>query len=167
MKFKTLVNICCLFTFIVVSSSVGAFPSLREVQRLDFDKLLSDTGSCQINFDTGEVTAVSLTKLCLGAKSASPGRFEIFGPVNSDYRITIKTRNPQNNDGITFVPSGEVDTDNIDILISANNQVTVNSGATGRIIIKLGGLLTLAQAYPSSQNFTIEDVVLIDWEIVP
>lgn len=123
------------------------------LQALRFGEVVPITGRCEMNYNTGGFTS-DFNNTC-PAKIGSPGQYKIITEKNTLVRITPFTFTYSGN-LFTFTPSGEV-TNGVDTKVLTPNNVTIiDSGTTGVVDMKVGGILNVTVPLTTSNSYLVD-----------
>jgi len=163
MKFKIYLLVVMIS---LIPKVILAAPYVIPVTELDFTDFLPITGSCEMDI-AGVVTDLPGSQMCIGSDSATIAHYRIIALPNTNFSIQVKTRNPENGDGLTFSPIGKITSDIDDITIVPGQAHIANSGTLGKIDIKFGGQIIISNAFNASMSHKIEMEAAITWSEVP
>lgn len=159
---KLIIIVVLLFSPIVAFSA----PYLSALDDISFGELLGKNGSCELDATTN-IIGNHTGSLCLYNKTGTPGRYLIVSSPDKIIRIRINTKT-NSGDGITFIPSGVYRvTGEVDVAIVANQYQNIDTGTTGILEIKLGGVLAAQIELSLASTFTFTNMTGIDWNELP
>lgn len=162
-------KIYCLIIFLFFIKTVSAdeiVPTISVVKNISFSQIIFLPGNCKLDHITGDITDISTSNICFNAGRGVVGHYVIISEPNKLINIRVNQRD-KDGDGLIFIPDGRVENDVESKLYAANQQVQINSGASGVVRIFIGGRLfsTTELAPNSSVNLTKEGG--IEWEVLP
>jgi hypothetical protein len=154
--------------FCFYSKLLIAAPHMVIMSELDFSLFLPITGSCEIDVETGIVSSLPGSQMCISSGEGSIAHYRLMAFPNTNYSIQVNTRLPEGGDGLTFTPVGKLTSDVDDIVIVPGQVHIVNSGALSRIDIKFGGQIILSNtSFSPDLTHEIEMEAAIVWSAVP
>lgn len=159
-------NLIIAFTCLLSFPAISA-PFLIELNTVDFNEILPISGSCDLDYDTGVISPVGSSQMCLPSPTGTPAHYRIVAAPNLNFNVRVNTRFNSIGDGMSFVPAGKITSDINDITISPGATHVVNSGTSGVINIKFGGRLTLNTAFAANSQFEILNDPGLVWSEVP
>jgi len=155
-----------LLTLFIIPSIVWSAPYFSVLDEMSFGELLGFPGSCEMNGVTG-VIGNPVGNLCLADKTGTVGSYMIVSSPNKIIRIKINRRFDDGN-GIIFIPSGTYQvTGESDIEVIADQFQNIDTGDTGFLFIKLGGVLTASQKLNFATLYSLSNIVGIEWDELP
>ncbi|NVK23972.1 MAG: hypothetical protein HWE10_03505 [Gammaproteobacteria bacterium] len=155
-----------VFLSLFLSFSTFAEPFIVELSTLDFKELLPISGTCQMDYETGALSPMAGSQLCIGGQTGTVAYYRLFGAKNKDYIIRVNERVPEG-DSLRFEPIGKITSDAVDIDIVPGANHTVDSGASGIINIVFGGNLILSSPFAANGVYSIDMTGGITWQEVP
>jgi len=159
---KLIVVIVLLFSPIIAFAA----PILSVINDISFGDVLGKTGSCELDAIT-TIIGNQTGSLCLYNQTGTPGRYLIVSSSNTIIRIRVNTKT-NSGDGITFVPSGVyLVTGEADVTLLPNTYQDIDTGSTGILEIKLGGVLAASQELSFGTTYSFSNATGIDWNELP
>ena len=158
-----------LFTLVLLMVAKFAIsaPYVVVMEELDFGDFLPISGSCTMDYATSNVTGLLGTQMCISSINTQAAHYRMFATPGTNVQIKVARRNPQNGDGLTFIPIGQLTSDVDDITIVPDQNHTVNAGTSGVIEIKFGGTINLAVEFTPNSSYEIEIDAGLSFEEVP
>ena len=136
-----------LFSF----KSLALTAYIAQTSLIHFGFLIHIPGSCDMAYDTKLITNTSASNICTSS-AGQLGKYRIYANPNTQVQIKVKSHN-DNGSGIIYIPNGELGSDAETLLIVADVNKTIDSGASGIIDIHLGGSMYLNNMLSSSTNY--------------
>ena len=157
--------------FIILSFPYEALtaPIFLKVSDLDFDQVTPKYGECEMDFDTGVITDRFASTLCAYSSTGTPAQFRLFGAINQSYDIQVTELYIDGTGGYSFDMSGEASSDIQTVTVVEGSYVTINSGSSGIIDIKVGGILSINSdaGLTGGQDYAVEEVISVGWRETP
>lgn len=160
-KFSLLAALVAMFLSSLTVPVLADGHATAIIQPLRFGEVVPIIGSCEMDFNNGSFTP-DFNNTC-PAKLGSPGQYKIIVEKNTLVRITPFTFTYAGN-LFTFTPSGEVTNGVETKALVPNNATIIDSGSTGIIDMKVGGLLNVTVPLTTSNSYIVDlevDIVVV------
>jgi len=135
------------------NEALAAVQGTAILQELRFGEVVPITGRCEMDYNTGLFSS-DFNNTC-PAKTGSPGQYIIATAKNTLVRITPYQFTYAGN-LFTFTPTGEVTNGVETKILNANNTTVIDSGATGKIDMKIGGILNVTVPLTTSNSYIVD-----------
>ena len=161
---KNKIILCCLVGLVSLTLSNRLYASdygVAILQPIKFGKVLPIIGRCEMSFETG-IFSSDLSNTC-PVLNGRPGEYRIVAPRNTLVRITPYTFTYAVN-MFTFTAKGKVSNSTVTKFFTANNATIIDSGATGVIDMKIGGILNVMSPLTTSNSYPVDleiDIVVM------
>lgn len=141
-------------------------PSFSVVQEISFGQTLFIPGNCYLDPETGYVSDLPPSIMCVATGTGKVGHYVIIANPNKQIRIKILQKN-NDGDGFIFTPEGFIESDTHTEAITVNVAQEINSGNSGVVDIFIGGQLYSTEEISPSSIFSFERTDGIEWEELP
>lgn len=167
---KQLYSIKLLFFFISIFSickEVNASPIFLKVNDVEFGELLPTSGRCQMDATTGAISDVASSNICSHTVSGTPATYRLFGVPNTLYEFRVNQLISAGENGFSFTPQGVVVSDAESKPTVTGSYVSVDSGTTGIVDVKVGGVFSILYTanLEGGTDYLVEDVISVEWRL--